>query len=367
MADRRHDAETLQTILDGVLDAIITIDARGTVLSFNRTAERMFGYASAEVVGENVAMLMTQEHARNHDDYLDRYQRTGERKIIGIGREVLARRKDGTTFDVDLGVTEHVEGGEWMYIGILRDITARKHLEEQLRQSQKLEAVGTLAAGVAHDFNNLLMGIRGCLKFASAKIETSSPAQVFLTEAAAAADRGANLTRQLLDFSRRTPSERERFPLNVVVAGADRLLERILDSEIELETQLDAERDDLFGDPGQIEQVIVNLVVNARDALESGGRIRVSTSNVDSALPPHRQVRPCIRLSVSDDGIGMDEATQNRIFEPFFTTKPPDRGTGLGLSTVYGIVEEHGGEIRVTSTLGEGTRFDIDLPVVEDD
>ncbi|MEQ8276029.1 MAG: PAS domain S-box protein [Deltaproteobacteria bacterium] len=367
MPTNQHDAETLRTILDGVLDAIITIDSTGRVLSFNRTAEGMFGYTAEEVIGENVSVLMTDEHAGHHDGYLANYHATGIRKIIGIGREVTARRKDGTTFEVDLGVTEHVEGGERMYFGILRDITERRHLEAQLRQSQKLEAIGTLAAGVAHDFNNILMGIRGCLKFAAAKIEDASPAQVFLTEASSAAERGANLTRQLLDFSRRTPSERERFPLNVVVAGADRLLERVMSNDVELETRLEADNDSVFGDPNQLEQVIVNLVVNARDAIEGAGKISVRTTNVVSSLPPLRNPTPCIRLSVSDTGAGMDEATQDHIFEPFFTTKPPDRGTGLGLSTVYGIVEEHGGAIFVASEVGVGTRFDIDLPIVEDD
>lgn len=358
-----HDLPLLLAILEGVLDAIITINERGVIQSFNKTAERMFGYAAEEVIGENVSMLMEADHGSQHDQYLRRYIETGERKIIGIGREVMARRKDGTTFPCDLGVTEHFADDRRIFIGVLRDITQRRMLEAQLRQSQKLEAIGTLAAGVAHDFNNILMGIRGCMKFASSKIDGDSPAQRFLEEAQSATDRGARLTRQLLDFSRRTPTEHRRFGLNSVVDGADTLLRQLLSKELQIVRHLDAPRDEVQGDPGQIEQVVMNLVINARDAIEGLGQISISTSNVERAAQPGAPGGVYVRLSVEDDGCGMDEGTISRIFEPFYTTKPPDKGTGLGLSTVYGIIEEHGGVVSVRSELGAGTIFDVDLPL----
>lgn len=348
--------QELRAILGGVIDGIITIDLRGTIESFNRAAESMFGYVAEEVIGKNVNVLMEPVHAAAHDGYLERYLATKERRIIGIGREVQAKKKDGTIFWLDLGVTEYFVNGERKFTGILRDLTLRRELEAQVRRSQKLEAVGTLAAGVAHDFNNILMGIRGCLNFAVARLPDESTANVFLDEARRAADRGAKLTRQLLDFSRRTPTAPRLVGLEEIVSGVEGMLKRLVGENVEIVTELGASPDRVLADVGHIEQVVVNLVVNARDAMPDGGCVRITTSNLEDAAGAW------VRLTVRDEGEGMDEETVTRIFEPFFTTKPPDRGTGLGLSTVYGIVEEHSGRIAVKSAVGAGTVFEIDFP-----
>jgi PAS domain S-box-containing protein len=355
----------ISAVLEAVIDGIITIDHRGVVETLNEAAERMFGYRSDEVVGRNVSMLMGPDDARSHDSYLARYLSTGERRVIGIGREVEGRRKDGTMFPLELGVSEFRFGGARKFTGILRDLTARKRLEAQVRRSQKLEAIGTLAAGVAHDFNNLLMGIMGCTTIAISKLPDGSPARLFLDEAKAAAERGTRLTRQLLAFSRRTPSEFRPMSLNDVVKGTDLMLRRLISEDIELATDL-APSAPIRGDLAQIEQILLNLVVNARDALTGPGVIRIRTVVERVDRRGSGAAEPFVVLSVEDSGTGMDAATQARIFEPFFTTKGPDRGTGLGLSTVYGIAEQHGAFIEVDSAVGRGTTMRIFFPYAGD-
>jgi PAS domain S-box-containing protein len=362
-----HRESQINAVLEAAIDAIITIDHRGIVESFNHAAEKMFGYDAGEVIGGNVSMLMTGANARDHDSYIRRYLETGERRIIGIGREVVGKKKDGTLFPMELGVSEVRLGDVRKFTGIIRDLTVRKRFEAQMRQSQKLEAVGTLAAGVSHDFNNLLMGIMGCTSIAMTKLPKDSPARVFLEEAKAAGERGTKLTRQLLAFSRRVPAEVRPLAINDVVTGTEVMLRRLIPEEIDLVTDLVDTGGPIRGDVGQIEQVIVNLVVNARDAIEGSGRIIIRTRErpIEHALTG--ATGTFVVLEVEDDGSGMDPQTQSRIFEPFFTTKGPDRGTGLGLSTVYGIVERHGGFVDVESALGVGTTLRTYFPKQEDE
>jgi two-component system, cell cycle sensor histidine kinase and response regulator CckA len=358
--DRREREAQIAAVLEAVIDGIVTIDQRGRIESFNRAAEKMFGYEAAEVLGRNVSVLMTEAIGAQHDSYIQRYLSTGERHIIGIGREVVARRKDGTTFPLELGVSELWVGEQRKFTGILRDLTMRKQLEARAQQSQKLEAVGTLAAGVSHDFNNLLMGVMGCISIALTKLPGESAARAFLEEAKAASERGSKLTRQLLAFSRRTPSEAVPMRLNDVVQGTELMLRRLVTEEIELIVELDESGGPIRGDVGQIEQILMNLVVNARDAIKGRGHIGIRTSIEQRTL-----ARPSsfVCLTVSDDGCGMDERVRAHVFEPFFTTKSPDRGTGLGLSTVYGIVEQHGGFVEVESEVGAGTSMRIFFPL----
>jgi two-component system, cell cycle sensor histidine kinase and response regulator CckA len=358
--DEIRDREAqVSAVLEAVIDGIITIDQRGTIESFNRAAEKMFRYSAAETIGRNVKMLMQEEVARDHDGYVRRYLATGERHIIGIGREVVGRRKDGTTFPLDLGVSELWVGDQRKFTGILRDLTVRKRLEAELLQAQKLEAVGTLAAGVAHDFNNLLMGIMSCMSIALSRIPREVGGREFLEEAKGAAERGTRLTRQLLAFSRRTPTDARPMMINDVVLGTELMLRRLVTEEIELVVELDESGGPIRGDVGQLEQILVNLVVNARDAIDGAGRITIRTSGEDR-LPAKPGAYVC--LTVSDTGSGMDASTRAHVFEPFFTTKGPDRGTGLGLSTVYGIVDRHLGSIEIDSEIGRGTSIRIYFP-----
>jgi two-component system cell cycle sensor histidine kinase/response regulator CckA len=242
---------------------------------------------------------------------------------------------------------------------------ALRKSEEQLRQAHKMEAVGLLAGGVAHDFNNLLTVIAGYAEALLSDAATPPSAQDDLSQISRAAEQAALLTRQLLAFSRRQVLQVEVLDLNRVVTELEKMLRRLIGEDIQLRVQASKRPALIKADPGQVEQVIVNLVVNARDAIESGGRISIETSHID-VREPGREGKPCVLLSVKDTGQGMDEATQARIFEPFFTTKERGRGTGLGLATVYGIVQQSGGTISVQSEPGTGSVFKVYFPVTRE-
>jgi two-component system, cell cycle sensor histidine kinase and response regulator CckA len=267
-----------------------------------------------------------------------------------------------------------VRDNEGNVIGVLTsllDITERLQLEEQFRHSQKMEAVGRLAGGVAHDFNNLLTVIGGHTEIALARIDKNSPLLDNLQEVKIAADRASNLTRQLLAFSRRQELEIKVLNLNTVLRNTEKMLCRLLGEDIEVITQPSKNLGLVKADPGQIEQVLTNLAVNARDAMPEGGRLVIATDNfeiTETVDSKHDSLKPgrYVLMSVSDTGHGMNSEIMSKIFEPFFTTKEQGKGTGLGLSTVFGIVKQSGGEIRVHSELKKGTTFEIILPRLEE-
>ena len=536
---RRREAH-LAAVLETAVSGIITIHSDGTVETLNPAAVRMFGYEADEVIGQNVRMLMPEPDRSHHDGYLQRFLSTGEKRIIGIGREVRGRRKDGSTFPLELGVSETVadDGSRW-FTGVLHDITERKEAEDRLRQTeealrriheavsqteqtlaqrldallaigcehfnlpygvltrldgdhfeiihtvgelpeaiqpgerykahagsaqglvtfysplhymnlseqqlgmlpcshhiamrdyvglpvrvgqrpygmlnfcgeqprgeklkphddevlkllaqavgselwreealealqesekrfqhaQKLEAIGRLSSGIAHDFNNLLMGMTGCVNAALKHIPERSQAHMFLNEARQAAHQGASLTRQLLAFSRKQPDDPIKIDLNTVIVQNAQIFHSLLGEAIDLQINLESDPAHIWCDEGKIEQILMNLVVNARDAMPQGGVLRVVTRR--TPIEPSERERmglsfdQAITLVVEDTGVGMDEATRERIFEPFFTTKALGKGTGLGLSTVYGIVRQIKGHIDLTSEPGVGTRFTFYLP-----
>jgi nitrogen-specific signal transduction histidine kinase len=261
-----------------------------------------------------------------------------------------------------------MQAGEILGIGCLvSEITERKQLEDQLRQSQKMEAVGQLAGGIAHDFNNLLTAITGYSTLGLRHIDENHRVTGYLEEIKKAGDRAANLTRQLLAFSRKQILQPLPLNLNDIVSDINKLLERLIGEDIQLSVKLGRDLRRIKVDPGQIEQVLVNLAVNARDAMPRGGKLTIETASVELSqeyADRHigLQAGPYVVLSVSDNGTGMDEKTKERIFEPFFTTKEKDKGTGLGLSTVYGIVKQSGAHIAVYSEVDHGTTFKIYLP-----
>lgn len=357
-------AEHLEAIVETAHDGIITIDRDGIVLAFNSAAEAMFGYDRTEVVGENVSMLMPQPHRSRHDDYLRRYLETGEAHIIGLGREVEAVRKDGERFPIHLSVSEFEAEGTTFFAGFIRNLTAQKQLEDQARRAQKMEAIGTLTTGVAHDFNNVLMAISGHAQMALAKMDEDDRTRRHVESVKHAVARGAGLTRELLDFTRSENGEGRPLLPDSTLRDLEPLLEPLVTRDVELEIELNADETYIQCEPGHLDQILMNLVVNARDASQSGDTVRIRTDAVDvdefrSAQVGQLYPGRYFVLSVSDDGEGMTAETLEHVFDPFFTTKSVGEGTGLGLSTTYGIVQQWDGAIEVESTPGDGTTFRV--------
>jgi len=371
VADRLAASEArlqtlVDTVLDTLVDGLIIIDRTGRVQVYNRACGKLFGYSSGEVVGRNVKMLMPPEIEREHDQYLVNYQTTGIRKIIGISREVVGQRKDGSTFPMHLAVGEATHLGEPIYVGIIRDLTERNQVESQLRQSQKMEAVGQLTGGLAHDFNNILMLISINVE---ALLDQDVPTRTRerLEQIEKSAARAAELTQQLLAYSRRQPLQPRLTDLNELVVATSKLLGRTLGEDIEIEAIL---ADDLWitnVDRTQLETSLVNLSLNARDAMPGGGQLLIETRNVilDQdyvSQNPDVAAGAYAMLAVTDTGSGIPPDALEKVFEPFFTTKEVGRGTGLGLSMVYGFIKQSNGHIKVYSELNRGTSIKMYLP-----
>ena len=367
MAGRETEAHQ-GAILEAAHDAIVTMDHALNIREFNPAAEQMFGYARLGVLGRNVEMLLPAADRAEQLRSLREYLTTGRGRLAGRQVELRGLRADGTEFPVELTVARVGADNRAVLTGFVRDITERRALEEQLRRSQKLEAIGRLAGGVAHDFNNILMSVMGAADLLLMQLDPDDAARDEAMEIKQSVDRGAGLTRQLLAFSRRQATRSRRFALGDVVRGMDTMLRRLMGPEIDFEIVVPAEPITVFADSGHIEQCVMNLVVNARDAMPGGGRVTVRLDDVElgeDGSPAFADSRPghYARLSVADTGTGMDEATRARLFEPFFTTKEQGKGTGLGLSIVYGIVKQSGGYITVASEPGRGSTFSIFLPI----
>lgn len=356
----------LRSILDTVPEAMVVIDERGTINSFSAAAERLFGYSESAVRGRNVNILMPQPDRDAHDGYISHYLHTGVRRIIGIGRVVTGQRKDGTTFPMELSVGEAVSDGKRIFTGFIRDLTSRQRIEEELRQAQKMEAVGQLTGGLAHDFNNLLTVITGNLEMIEARLENEK-LRVLLGEAQAAAESGAKLTAQLLAFGRRQPLNPELVDVGELVANFSNLLTRTLGETIELRTMVTGAGNLALVDVSQLQNTLLNLALNARDAMPGGGRltVEISTTVLDrdyALMYPEVRMGRYVLIAVTDTGAGMTEEVKRHAFEPFFTTKGTGSGTGLGLSMVYGFVMQSRGHVQLYSEAGRGTSVRIFLP-----
>jgi PAS domain S-box-containing protein len=367
----------LEAILNSAVTAIITIDTNGLIESVNPATERMFGYKASDLFGQNVSMLMPEPYRGEHDGYLANYLSTGKKKIIGIGREVLGKRKDGTVFPIDLAVSEFVSEGKPHFSGIISDISDRKRVEEalleserRLAQAQRLETVGQLTGGIAHDFNNLLTVIIGNLELIDMRI-ADGELKAMLGEAQEAADLGAKLTERLLAFARRSHLEPHVIQINELILNVTSLLRRTLGEQISLSTVLSHDLWSTRIDPTQIESAILNLAINSRDAMPKGGKLVVETRNVriDASMTesdPDLVPGDYVQISISDTGAGMTPDVKDRAFEPFFTTKARGHGTGLGLSMVYGFAKQSGGQVTIYSEVGQGTTINIYLPRAAD-
>lgn len=480
----------LKAILESAVAAILAIDSSGRIQSVNPAAERMFGYTADEMLNNPINMLMPEPYQSQHDDYLRRHLTTGERRIIGIGREVQGRHKDGAVFPIHLSVGAFEVDGQKFFSGIINDLSARAQLQAEIdRQSllfqavfdhvpealvisspdgeiilvnpaatrmfgyssdeamitdlsalfadptdlqkiendqaestgsrtvtaplrrhdgttfpgqghvadivgadrsrvavvslfrdmtsdirqkeaalksQRLEAIGQLSGGIAHDFNNLLTIISGNLELLEETISNPQDHEL-LTRAARAADSGARLTNRLLTFARRRQLASEVINLNEQVRGMTELLRRTLGDTIELRTHLAPDLWLARVDAGEVEAAVINLAINARDAMPDGGKLTIRTDNAtleegEVGFEGPLTAGEYVRISVSDNGTGMTKETLHRVFEPFFTTKPPGRGTGLGLSTIYGFVKQSQGNITIYSEPGTGTTVNLYLP-----
>jgi PAS domain S-box-containing protein len=365
---RRSEAR-YRSLVQSSVYGIYRSSLEGRFLDVNPALITMLGYGSAE----EVLMLDPEKdvfaHVEEHTRLIDEFRRTG--RLDGI--EVKWKRRDESLITVRISgraVSSADEPADVLE-AIAEDVTDRRVLEDQFRQAQKMEAVGRLAGGVAHDFNNLLMVISGYAEVMLAKLNLEDPLHEKARSIQQASDRATTLTRQLLAFSRKQLLELKVVDVNAIVSDMERLLQPLIGENVELTTRLAPDAGHTRADAGQLEQVLMNLVVNAKDAMPNGGKITVQTQNV-TLDEDHRRGQTFIRpgnylmLSVSDNGTGMDKETQSRIFEPFFTTKEKGKGTGLGLSTVYGIVKQTGGYVIVQSEEGRGTTFHIYLPRVEE-
>ncbi|KPF71812.1 histidine kinase [Bosea sp. AAP35] len=356
----------LRSILDTVPEAMVVIDDKGTITSFSAAAERLFGYDTSEAVGRNVRMLMPQPDCDRHDGYMNRYLDTGERRIIGYGRVVTGQKKDGTHFPMELAIGEARAAGRRIFTGFIRDLTSRHRIEEELRQAHKMEAVGQLTGGIAHDFNNLLTVVSGNLEMIERRL-TDDRSRALLREAQSAAEDGAKLTAQLLAFGRKQPLNAKLADVGQLVSQFSHLLRRALGEAIELRTIVSGSPGTALVDSSQLQNALLNLALNARDAMPRGGRltVEISTARLDSdyaSMYPDVRTGSYVLIAVTDTGSGMSAEVRQRAFEPFFTTKGVGAGTGLGLSMVYGFTKQSGGHVQLYSEVGQGTSVRLFLP-----
>lgn len=361
---RTHDSEArLAAIVESSDDSVISTDLDGKILSWNPGAERLYGYAHSEVIGQRAGFTS----APGEPIDMDAVVRDATTSGVTAHFETTRVRKDGRRVLVSVSVSpvRDTEGRIIGAAGISRDVTEHRKLEGEFRQAQKMEAIGRLAGGIAHDFNNILTAISANAELAMEDLPPEHPVREDLAEIRRAGTRAAALTRQLLAFSRKQVLQPQTINLNTTVQSVEEMLRRVIGEDVTLIPNLARDLSFVRADPTQIEQVLMNLAVNARDAMPQGGRLTISTKNVDST----DDIRPddlagggYVMLGVTDTGVGMDEKTRARIFEPFFTTKEPGKGTGLGLSTVYGIVRQSGGFITLDSERDKGTSFKLYLP-----
>jgi len=373
----RQSEERYRTILEDIEEGYFEVTLAGRPTFLNNSMSKIHGYPREELLGIDYRHFTDEENAKKLVEAFNRVYRTGEPGEL-LDYEII--RKDGTKRQVEViaSLKKDLSGNPIGFRGITRDVTERKQaeekmesLQEQLRQSQKMEAIGRLAGGIAHDFNNLLTIIKGYSQLSLIELKEDIPLKKNIEQIDRATDKAANLVRQLLAFSRRQIMEMKVLDLNAILRNLDNMLRRVIGEDIELVTVLAEDLGRVKTDPGWIEQAIMNLAVNARDAMASGGKLTIETGNVDldeAYRGGHVAVEPgrYVMLSVSDTGAGKSPEVMERLFEPFFSTKEKDKGTGLGLSTVYGIVKQSEGDIWVYSEPGKGATFKIYLPRVDE-
>jgi PAS domain S-box-containing protein len=366
----RESEQHYRLLVDHSPDGI-AIESDGRMVFVNAAMATILRGAPDQILGKPLVVFAHPESAARVAHTLATVLQAGQ-PLLRADELVVAL--NGEALPVELSVLPLLHQGRPAVQVLLRDMTQQRRLEAQIRQSQKLEAIGHLAGGVAHDFNNLLMVIMGCAQFVRSAVPAESTARADLDELLAAGQRAEGLTRQLLAFSRKQVLSPRLLDLNAIVANLQKMLGRLLGEDIALRVHLGEGTGCVLADPGQVEQIVMNLAINSRDAMPRGGVLTIQTGMVtmgpDSAAlvvdPAGLTPGPYVTLSVSDTGTGMSDAVKERMFEPFFTTKRPGQGTGLGLATVYGIVKQHHGLLRVVSQEGQGTTFVVHFPLAEE-
>lgn len=355
--------------LNNTGDAVIVLDSSGAIKTWNPAAEKIYGYSLSEIEGRHFSYLFGESARETECGVLEEKLTAGET----TGWDVTQSHKDGSIIHASLDICPLFakDGSPLGHCIVGKETTRYRMLQSQLRRTQKLEEVGRLSGGIAHDFNNLLMVVSGYNSMIMAELRPEDPLLAYAIEVDKAAERATALTNQLLSFSRREVTETKVLNLNEMVTDLDKMLRRIIGEDVKIALSLATGLYNTKADPGQISQMMTNLVVNARDAMPAGGAITIETGNVEISGPvgdAGQELEPgrYVKLTISDNGTGMDEETRQHLFEPFFTTKPPGQGTGLGLSIVSGIVSQLRGDISVSTQLGEGTRFSIRLPATEE-
>jgi PAS domain S-box-containing protein len=377
-------------LLEAAPDALVCVEGDGRIAAANAQAERLFGYSRDELIGKPVEILVPDAARQVHPGHRAGYAVNPRPRPMGAGLGLSARRRDGSTFPAEISLSAMDTDQGILVTAAVRDVTERiaaeaerqrlksqadrNRLELRLQQAQRLESLGQLAGGVAHDFNNLLGVISSYAAFVAEEIDKQQPSESWRTvrddieQVQRAAQRAAELTRQLLSFARREVVQPRVLNLNDVVISVKQLLLRTLGEHVELITDLASDLNPVLADPGQLEQVLVNLAVNARDAMPGGGKLAIETSNVYvdeeyTASRPNITQGEYVTVKVGDTGTGMPAEIIERAFDPFFTTKPKGEGSGLGLATVYGIITQAGGCVRIYSEPGLGTSVTVMLPV----
>ncbi len=366
----RHAEIRFERLVEIAPQAIITVDRRQRIETFNRAAEQIFGYASEEIRGAPLERLLPERIRSRHHAHVTAFANSpalGRR--MNEGGKVFGLRKDGTEFPAEASIVKFESDGETVLAVMLQDITEREHRDAELRHAQRMEAAGQLTGGVAHDFNNLLLAISGNLELLQERLQhrNEHDLALFASRALEAVDRGAALTKRLLAFSRKQILNPQVIDLNQLVSGLTDLLRRTLGETIDLEVVTAGGLWPCEVDPSEIETALLNLAINARDAMPKGGKLTIETANArldDEYAAAHEEVAAgqYVMLAVTDTGSGMPPEVVERAFEPFFTTKRPGEGTGLGLSMVYGLVKQSRGHVKIYSEMGQGTTVKVYLP-----
>jgi PAS domain S-box-containing protein len=371
---RAEGERRFRAVLEASPNAIVAVGEGARIIYANPQAETTFGYSRDELIDQPIELLIPERVTDRHVGHRNGFIANPVARPMGIGLDLAGRRKDGSEFPVEISLSPVATATGLEVFATVVDITARKIAEVQLLQAQKLESIGRLAGGIAHDFNNMLFAIRGFGDMLAEDLEIERRAEfdpdVALSSVSAitmAAERAASLTQQLLAFSRRQALSRRSVDLNESVRAVEPMLRRLIEENVRLTITLDPTIGVVHADPGQIDQILVNLVVNARDAMPGGGTVTLATTRTqfdERDAANHLDAKPgsYVQLAVSDTGIGMDRETREHIFEPFFTTKEVGKGTGLGLATIYGIVRDLGGQIWVYSEPGQGSTFKLYFP-----